>query len=232
MTALTAPPAAPAAAVTTGPVLGRRLAVTALVLGPVLNSAESIVARRYLDPNGTPEERAADIAAAELPLTLALAAGIVAIPLMLLAFQALAHLVRPACPRLAAAGAALTLVGCFGFLAIHVPSVIELAAVKAGEAPTTVAAVLTTVESSPIGVSLVLSFLLGLFGGVLVLSVGLWRSRAVPRWVPVALVAFLVLDFLADGRTGGIDPHPLWVAACLGAAAVVARRTDREWANG
>ena len=234
MTTLTADPVAESRTPRTRArrvVVGRRLAATALVVGSALNAAESIVSRRLIDPEGTPAERFAAVEEHGLALNLALAAGIVAIPLMLLAFQAMAHLVRPHAPRLAAVGAGLTLVGCFGFLGIHIPSVVESAAVAENLDPVAVDAVLSSVETSPLGGLVVGAFLLGLFGGLSVLAVGLWRSRAVPRWVPAALGSFLVLDFLANGRTGGLDPHPLWVAACVGTAAVVLRRTDAEWEN-
>lgn len=213
-------------------VLGRRAAVLALVVGSLLNAAESMVARQLLDPNGTPVERAAAIDEHALVLGLSLAGGLVAIPFMALAFQALAHLVRPRMPRLAAVGSAMTFAGCFGFLGIHIPSVVELAAVQAGMSPTTVDAVLSTVESSPLGALVVVTFLVGLFLGMGTLTVGLWRSRAVPRWVPASFGLFLVLDFALNGRTGGLDPHPLWVAGCLGAAAVVLRTSDDTWENG
>ena len=39
---------------------------------------------------------------------------------------------------------------------------------------------------------------------------------------------FLVLDF-GQFPTGPVDPHWLFVAAAVGVAAAIARRTDREW---
>ena len=62
-------------------------------------------------------------------------------------------------------------------------------------------------------------------------AIGYLRTRVVPIWIPVVLLLFLVLDF---GRfpTGPVDPHWLFVAASFGIAALIAKRTDRQWWTG
>jgi hypothetical protein len=76
-----------------------------------------------------------------------------------------------------------------------------------------------------------LPFLAGCVLGVITLSVGLLRSGVLPRWIPAALLGFIVLDF-SVGRRVPVDPHWLYLVACLGAAWCISRMSDREWANG
>jgi hypothetical protein len=60
-------------------------------------------------------------------------------------------------------------------------------------------------------------FLLGMFGGVATLTLGLFRSAGVPRWVPACWALFLPLDLLAAGA-GPVDPHWLFLAGAVGIA--------------
>jgi len=69
---------------------------------------------------------------------------------------------------------------------------------------------------------LLVPFLFGLFPGLLLLSVGLLRSRIVPRWIPACWLVFLVLDLTAANATP-VDPHWLWLAGAVGLAVHVGR---------
>jgi hypothetical protein len=89
-------------------------------------------------------------------------------------------------------------------------------------------ALIESAQSSSLGLLIVLPFMLGLVGSVLLTSIGYLRTRVVPIWIPVVLLLFLVLDF-GGFPTGPVDPHWLFVAASLGVAVAVARRTDRQW---
>jgi hypothetical protein len=51
-----------------------------------------------------------------------------------------------------------------------------------------------------------------------------------PRWVPVALLAFIVIDF-GTGPVGPIDPHWLFLAAAIGVAHRVLKASDAVWAS-
>ena len=63
--------------------------------------------------------------------------------------------------------------------------------------------------------------LLGTMLGILVLAMGLFRSRVVPRWAPVALWVFLLLEFGGSGISewAGLASGVFYVAG-LAAVAV------------
>ena len=70
--------------------------------------------------------------------------------------------------------------------------------------------VLADLERSPIMAFAVIG-LLGTVLGLLLLSVALWRGRLGPRWVPVLLGAFLVVEFAG----GAVTEWSFQVAAVL-----------------
>jgi hypothetical protein len=150
--------------------------------------------------------------------------------LLLLAFQAVAHVVRPAAPRLARAGSALTFVGALAFVALHGGMLAQLAAVGVDDRAGVVAA-FDAVQSSPVGMVVVVPFLLGLFPGLACLVVGLLRTPGVARWIPATWLLFLVLDLFAQ-QASPVDPHVLFVAGALGLAVHVRRGGDAGWLRG
>ena len=206
--------------------IGRRLAIGALVVGSTLNLAEALIGRFV----GQGESVAASLEAwAERPTLAAigLAVGTVAVPFLILALVAMAQLVRPRMPRLGATAMGLAFAGGLGFFGIHAVSVVDHAAVDQPDRGAMVA-LIESAQSSWLGLLIVLPFMLGLVGSVLLISVGYLRTRVVPVWIPVVLLLFLVLDF-GGFPIGPVDPHWLFVAASLGVAVAVARRTDRQW---
>ena len=76
-------------------------------------------------------------------------------------------------------------------------------------------------DRAPVLLVLVAPFLLGMFGGVATLTVGLLRSAGVPRWVPACWALFLPLDLFAAGATP-VDPHWLFLAGAVGVALTAA----------
>jgi hypothetical protein len=72
--------------------------------------------------------------------------------------------------------------------------------------------------------------MLGCVLGLLTLALGLLRSGVLPRWVPLALLAFVVIDF-GTGPVGPIDPHWLYLAAAIGVAHRLLTTGDAEWAD-
>ena len=209
--------------------IGRRTAVVALIVGAVLNLTEALINR--VIGQGTTVESSLEAWAAHPTLgAIGLALGTIAVPFMLLAFVAMAQLFRPRMPKLGTTAMILGFVGSLGFLGIHAVGVIEHAA--AGEPDRqAMVAVIDAAQNSPLAVLIVAPFLLGLVGSVLLTSIGYLRTRVVAIWIPVVLLAFLVLDF-GGFPTGPVDPHWLFVAASLGLAVTVAKRTDRQWWTG
>ncbi len=211
------------------PVVGRRLAATALVVGAALNTAEAVLTGAVLGGRDrTPEAEIAAAFANPGAVTAIAVLGVASVPAMLLGFQATAHVVRARLPRLGAAAAGLTYVGALGFLGLHGLSLAKSMLVAAGPAHTDA---IMAMQQAPQALVVVAPFLIGLFGGMALLIAGLFAHRRVPRWIPAAYALFLVLD-LAVGAVGPVDPHWLFLAGSAGLAALILRAGDRGWADG
>ena len=67
--------------------------------------------------------------------------------------------------------------------------------------------------------------LLGTVVGLLLLAIGLLRSRTVAAWMPACLIGFLVLEFVGSNLSSWASSGAvaLYAAALLGIAAVVLR---------
>jgi hypothetical protein len=209
--------------------IGRRTAVVALTVGAVLNLAEALIGRIV----GQGESVAGSLDAWAAHPTLAaigLVAGTIAVPFLLLALLAMAQLIRPRMPRLGTTTMVLGFVGALGFLGIHAVSIVDHAAVDQPDREAMVT-LLESAQSSPLALVILVPFLLGMAGSVLLTSIGYLRTRVVAIWIPVVLLVFLVLDF-GPFSTGPVDPHWLFLAASLGLAYVIATRTDRQWWTG
>ena len=222
----------PAARDETGPrpaPIGRRTAVVCLTVGAMLNLAEALIGRAVGQGDsvaGSLDAWAANPTLAAIGLSL----GTVAVPFLLLALVAMAQLFRPHMPRLGTTAMVLGLAGTFGFFGIHAVSVIDRAAIDQPDRGAMVA-LIESAQSSPLALLILVPFLLGMAGSVLLTSIGYLRTRVVPIWIPVVLLLFLVLDF-GPFSTGPIDPHWLFLAASVGLAVEVAQRTDRQWWTG
>ena len=121
----------------------------------------------------------------------------------------IAHLLRERTPRLSNVGGSLAVLGAFGH-AIHAGGVLVIVSMAQGDADRgALATALDEYQSSPAGLFSAMG-LLGTVLGLLLLTIGLWRSSVGPRWVPAALVAFLVVEFLGTA----ISP---WASAAGGA---------------
>ena len=209
--------------------IGRRVAVAALTVGAVLNLAEALIGRivgQSASVEGSLEAYAANPTLAAIGLTV----GTIAVPLLLLALVAMAQLFRPRMPRLGTTAMVLALVGALGFFGIHAVSVYDYAAVDQPDREAMVT-LIESAQNSGLALLVVLPFMLGMAGSVLLSSIGLLRTRVVPLWIPIVLLAFLVLDF-GGFPTGPVDPHWLFVAASIGLAVTIAQRTDRQWWTG
>lgn len=121
----------------------------------------------------------------------------------------IAHLLREGAPRLSNIGGTLAVVGAFGHT-VHAGGVLLIVSMAQGQADrAALATALDEYASSPATVFSAMG-LLGTVLGLLILTIGLWRSGVGPRWVPVALAAFLVVEFVG----AAISP---WASAAGGA---------------
>jgi hypothetical protein len=210
------------------PVVGRRLAAAALIAGAALNTAEAVVTGAVFGGRDrAPEEEIAAALANPGATTAVAVLGLASVPALLVGFQAMAHLVRGRMPRLGTAAAALAFVGTLGFLGLHGLSLAKSILVAAGPQHTDA---IRALQEAPLGLVVIAPFLIGMFGGMALLTAGLAAHRGVRRWIPGAFALFLVLD-LAVGAVGPVDPHWLFLAGSVGLAVTVLRAGDQGWAN-
>ena len=193
-----------------------RLGAYALVAGAALNTAQAVLLRTT-SSGSSPAAKLADVDAHPGTMLAMVLSGLLGVVLLLVGLQHTARVVRPHAPRTARVGAALTFVGTLGFLGLHALMLVTFALAGMDDRAAALAA-LEHLDTAPVLLVLVAPFLLGMFGGVAALTVGLVRSTGVPRWVPACWALFLPLDLLAAGA-GPVDPHWLFLAGAVGLAA-------------
>lgn len=154
---------------------------------------------------------------------------------MLVALLTIAHLSRPGAPRLASVGGAFAALGAFGHTVWG--GVMLVTVLMAGDAANreVYAGLLEEIESTPLLMVFAAAGLGGTVLGILLLTIGLWRSRAVPLWLPAVLLTFLVVEFVGTnfsdyaGYAGGLC---LLIAFTALAREVWPAPRDRETATG
>jgi len=183
---------------------------TAAAVGLVLAAVLMVVAMGTDVPfSGEPDEVLAEMDAAGGRAWLSAITYTLAQLALIAGLLGVAHLLREPTPRLSNLGGTLAVLGAFGHT-VHAGGVLLIVSMAQGEADR--GALATTLEgymSSPAGLFSAMG-LLGTVLGLLLLTIGLWRSDVGPRWVPAALAAFLVVEFLGTAITP-------WASAAGGA---------------
>lgn len=140
------------------------------------------------------------------------------------------HLLRGRAPVLSNVGTTLAVIGGFGHSVFGGVSMVQLN--MAADAPNRAvhAQILEQLESGPT-VAFMAMGLLGTVFGILLLSIGLFRGRVVPRWVPVALWAFLVIEFVGSNFTEWASPASglLYLVSLTAIAAAIWRSPASVW---
>lgn len=120
----------------------------------------------------------------------------------------IAHLLRPRAPRLSNLGGTLAVVGAFGHT-VHAGGILLIVSMAQSTADTdALTTALNDYTRSPAGLFSAMG-LLGTVLGLVVLTVGLWRAAVGPRWVPAALAAFMILEFVGSAVS-------MWASAVAG----------------
>ncbi len=227
----TAVPLAPASPAPVLPAPGRRLAVTGLLVGATLNTTEAVLGQ-FLParPEGL-EDQLRLVAEHSTLYGVRAVLGTLAVPFMVIGFLAAARLLAERARRTGRFAGTALVAGMWGFVGIHLMGLLQLPA--SGSADLGAAArVLEAAQSSPVlGALFLLPFLAGTVLGMLVLTVGLLRTGAVPRWIPAVWLVFLLIDF-SVGAVGPVDPHWLYLVGAAGLAAHVARAGEAIRRNG
>ena len=100
--------------------------------------------------------------------------------------------------RFATAGGVLAVLGGFGHAVFGGAMLVTVLMARDVADRPVMAQLLETIELSALLVPFMAAGLLGTVLGTLFLGVALWRSRTVPRWVPLVLWAFLVVEFVGS----------------------------------
>jgi hypothetical protein len=198
----------------------RRPIAGLLVAGPLLQMVE------FLLETGTDDSaaRVAFWAAHPTRTGLALAAGTLAVPFLLCGAAVLVALTLADSRRLAWLGGACLTFGLVGLGAAHGYELAAYGLAQSGE----LAAATAALNGDNLGLPGAVFFLMFLGGaalGTLALAAAAWRSRLVPRIVPVLMLAFAVLDFAAGQA---IISHLVNLAGFTVLAAAVAAGYSRQ----
>ena len=121
-------------------------------------------------------------------------------------------------PKTAVAGGILAVLGGFGHAVFGGIGLSQLAMAGSPETAA-MGKVVDSIESGP-AIPFMAMGLLGTVLGLLLLGIALFRSRLVPRWIPVALWAFLVVEFVGTNLSEWASPAAgaLYLAAFGGLA--------------
>ena len=122
---------------------------------------------------------------------------LLAVPFLLGGAIVYVLLARERAPRFAWAGGILLGLGMCGLMAVQGFETLEFALARDGRFDLrTLADVVDNISGAP-AIAMGVLFLGGAALGILVTSIALWRSRAVPRAAPVLLVVFFLVDVAA-----------------------------------
>lgn len=141
------------------------------------------------------------------------------------------HLLRGRAPVLSNVATTLALLGAFGHSAFGGGSLLYVVMAADTSQHARYGALIDAYESSP-AMTFAMMGLMGTVLGLALFAVGLWRARVTRRWVPLALGAFIVVEFAG----ASVSDYASYVAslvylASFTALAVVIRRTPaHDWA--
>lgn len=189
----------------------RTAAATGLVAAAVVSTASTVLQPPF--PDGYSERLAAIHDAGAAAAASAALFTFAQLP-MLVAVLGIAHLIRHGAPVLSNLGGLLAVLGTFGHTVFGGVALVTVVMAADPAHRPEYAGLWGDVESSPV-MLFAAAGLVGTVLGLLLLSIGLWRSRAVARWVPLTLWLFLVVEFAGSG----LSSHAGYVSGlCLLAA--------------
>lgn len=175
----------------------RNTVVVCLVLAPVLMLVSSALQPPFVSSY---VDRLADIDQSGAAAWVSNVLFILTQVPMLVAFLGIAHLLRGHSPRLASVAAVIGVLATFGEAVMGGTGLVYLTMAGDAENRELFAGVWEQMESSP-----VMLFAMVGFGGtvltLLLLSIGLFRSRLAPHWVPMLVCLYLILEFFGSNLT-------------------------------
>ena len=119
---------------------------------------------------------------------------LLAVPFLLAGVIVYVLLARERAPRLAWTGGILLWFGMCGLMATQGFEALQIALADDGRFNLeALADVVDNLSSAPL-IAMGIMFIAGAALGILVISIALWRSKAVPRGIPILIVLFFVVD--------------------------------------
>jgi hypothetical protein len=179
--------ASPAARFTS---LGRLAAAGTLVLGATLQ----VLAFALIPDHDKTVDRLQWVADNSTQAQASKLFDLLAVPFLLGGVIVYVLLARARAPRLAWTGGILLGLGMCGLMAAQGYEALEFALAADGRfSLTALADVVDNLSSAPV-IAMGIMFIAGAALGILITSIALWRSRAVPRGVAILIVLFFVVD--------------------------------------
>jgi hypothetical protein len=207
----------------------RNVAAAGLVTTAALSTLSNMTAPEY--PAGGAERLAA---IGENLTTSAISAAAFALAQLpfLAAVLGIGHLLRGRSPKLSNIGTSLAVLGAFGHAIFGGVALVSVAMADDAANREVYGAFLDDFESSPAMVFAAFG-LVGTVLGLILLSVGLWRAGVGPRWVPLALGAFIVVEFVgsAVSEWSGQVSAVIYLVAFTALAVSVWRTPAAAWAD-
>ncbi|GAA3181896.1 hypothetical protein GCM10010531_40190 [Blastococcus jejuensis] len=197
----------------------RRLTVLSLIAAPALLLTSELVSPDLSD-NGT--ESLAVVAAQPGRLSAWIWLGIASAVLFVPAVTGVARLLRRRGGVAGGVGAALAVVGAFGY-AVHQGLFLQLPALVEGDPAEMAALYERQGESAAVAVVTFLLFLGPLMIGLLLLGIGLHRSGVAPLWPAVAIALAVLPSAVPLPVDVAFAPFVLLIAGMAGWAAAVLR---------
>lgn len=183
-----------------------------LVLGPVIAGVSVVL---QPDLSGSTSDRLA--AMGHWPAAVSAVGFLLSQLPLLIGILAIGRLLLPHAPRLSAWGTALWVLGVFGHTVFGGTSLIYVMMARDESHRAVQTDLFNHIQNSPV----MLFSLIGLAGtvvGLLLLSIGLFRTRTGPLWVGPAIWAFLVVEFIGTA----ISSYASYLSVLLLGAAFVA----------
>lgn len=207
---------------------GPRFAACALVLGAGGNTVEPVLGHVVGDRPDAPADQIQLYADHPVLITTLMLVGTLAVPFMALGFIAAARMLHRRARLAGWAAGGLLVAGMWGFLGMHTLDLIGRAAISQGEEGAAGFLSDEVYDDTLLELLFGQPFFVGAVLGMLVLTVGLLVTGAVPRWIPACWLSFILLDFTI-GSVGPVDPHWLYLAGAVGLAAHLLRDGGRGW---
>jgi hypothetical protein len=206
---------------------GRTFAGIALIAAPLLFLVGTV-----LDPAwaGETEEYLNEVAADRGLYLLAGILNLLGALLLIPGLLGVIHLLRRRRVTLGQIGAALIMLGAVAISSTYVISVFEIVGTGDEFDREQIVALLDDTEESGEAAPVFAMFLLGLVLGSILLAIGLWRQRAVPIWVPIALVLGSLAGFVAgDSQVSSLVTSALLAVALIAIGLRILSVSDDDW---